>query len=294
PAWIQILIEKILSYHKAKNIHEIWPNLMVYVHGGVSFDPYRKGFEKLLARPIYYIETYLASEGFIAFQAFPNRRSMRLVLNNGIFYEFVPFDDRNFDANGEVKPEAETLLIDEVQTGKEYALLLSTCAGAWRYLIGDVIKFVSLEESEIVITGRTKHFLSLCGEHLSVDNMNKAIELVSNELNITIPEFTVAGIPYDSLFAHHWFVGTDDAIDADVLKSKIDEHLKLLNDDYAVERSAGLKEVILDVVPLNAFYGWMESKGKVGGQNKFPRVMKKAQLEDWTTYLQSRSNGSHS
>lgn len=294
PAWIQILLEKILAYHKVKTIHDIWPNLMVYVHGGVSFDPYRKGFEKLLARPIYYIETYLASEGFIAFQAYPNRRSMRLVLNNGIFYEFVPFDDKNFDINGEIKPDAETCLIDEVQTGKEYALLLSTCAGAWRYLIGDVIRFTSIEESEIVITGRTKHFLSLCGEHLSVDNMNKAIELVSNELNINIPEFTVAGIPHGSLFAHHWYVGTDDPVDPDILKARIDAQLKILNDDYAVERSAALQEVFVDVLPVNAFYGWLESKGKVGGQNKFPRVMKKAQLDDWTTYLHSRSNGRHS
>src|SRR5690606_432500 len=119
-------------------------------------------------------------------------------------------------------------LIDEVQEGKEYALLLSTCAGAWRYLIGDVIRFTSREESEIVITGRTKHFLSLCGEHLSVDNMNKAIELVANELNISIQEFTVAGIPYASLFAHHWFVGTDDPIDPAILKAKIDETLRVL------------------------------------------------------------------
>src|SRR5688500_2968746 len=161
---------------------------------------------------------------------------MRLELSNGIFYEFVPFEDDNFDANGEVKPDAKTLLIDEVEEGKEYAILLSTCAGAWRYLIGDVIKFTSLEECEIVITGRTKHFLSLCGEHLSVDNMNKAIELVSNEFNITIPEFAVAGIPHQSLFAHHWFVGTDDTIDNTLLKEKLDEHLKKLNDDYAVER----------------------------------------------------------
>lgn len=293
PAWIQILIEKILRFHEVKNIHEIWPNLRVYVHGGVSFDPYRKGFEKLLGHPIHYIETYLASEGFIAFQGHPNKRTMRLVLNNGIFYEFVPFEEKNFDANGEIKPDAETLLIDEVQEGKEYALLLSTCAGAWRYLIGDVIKFTDLENCELVITGRTKHFLSLCGEHLTVDNMNKAVELVSDELNISIQEFTVAGIPYESLFAHHWFVGTDDAVDPDLLKTKIDEQLKVLNDDYAVERSAALREVLVDVVPVKAFYGWMESKGKVGGQNKFPRVMKKAQLDDWTAYLQSRSNGSH-
>ena len=219
---------------------------------------------------------------------------MRLVLNNGIFYEFVPFEEKNFDHNGEIKSDAETLMIDEVEEGKEYALLISSCAGAWRYLIGDVIKFTSLEESEIVITGRTKHFLSLCGEHLSVDNMNKAIELVSNDLNITIQEFTVAGIPYQSLFAHHWFVGTDDSVDATVLKNKLDEHLKILNDDYAVERSAALKEVFVDVVPLKTFYDWMETKGKVGGQNKFPRVMKKAQLEDWKSFLDSRSNGKHS
>jgi hypothetical protein len=293
PAWIQILMEKIIKNYKVKNIHEIWPNLKVYVHGGVSFDPYRKGFENLLGRPIYYIETYLASEGFIAFQAFPNKRSMRLVLNNGIFYEFVPFDEKNFDANGEVRPDAETLLIDEVEEGKEYAILLSSCAGAWRYLIGDVIKFTSLDEAEIVITGRTKHFLSLCGEHLSVDNMNKAIELVSNDFNITIPEFTVAGIPHESLFAHHWFIGTDGKVDSKALKEKIDQHLKELNDDYAVERSAALKEIYVDVLPLRTFYDWMESKGKVGGQNKFPRVMKNAQLDDWKNFLQRNKNGHH-
>jgi hypothetical protein len=293
PAWIQILMEKVIRHHKLKHIHEIWPNLEVYVHGGVSFDPYRKGFEKLLGRPIHYIETYLASEGFIAFQAFPNRRSMRLVLNNGIFYEFVPFEERNFTTDGEIKPDAETLLIDEVEEGREYAILLSSNAGAWRYLIGDVIRFSSLEEMEIVITGRTKHFLSLCGEHLSVDNMNKAIELVSNDFNIDIPEFAVAGIPYQSLFAHHWYIGTDDAIDKERVRERLDEHLKKLNDDYAVERSAALKEVIVDVIPVRTFYDWLESIGKVGGQNKFPRVMKKAQLEDWRSFLQTHANGYH-
>ena len=294
PAWIQILMEKIIEYHQVKHIHEIWPNLSVYVHGGVSFDPYRKGFEKLLGKPIHYIETYLASEGFVAFQAYPNRKSMRLVLNNGIFYEFIPFEDRNFEANGEVRPDAESLLIDEVEEGKEYAILLSSCAGAYRYLIGDVIKFVSLEESEIVITGRTKHFLSLCGEHLSVDNMNKAIELVSEDLNLNIKEFTVAGVPHGSLFAHHWYVGTDDDVDPAVLREKIDEHLKILNDDYAVERSAALKDIMVEVLPVKAFYDWMQSKGKVGGQNKFPRVIKSAQLDDWRAFLQTQLNGNNS
>lgn len=291
PAWLQILLEKIIAHHKLEHIHQLWPNLQVYVHGGVSFDPYRKGFDKLLGRPIHYIETYLASEGFIAFQAYPNRRSMRLVLNNGIFYEFVPFEDQNFDANGDLKPGAETLMIDEVVEGKEYALLLSTCAGAWRYLIGDVIKFVSVEESEIVITGRTKHFLSLCGEHLSVENMNKAIELVADELNVEVPEFTVAGIPHGSLFAHQWYVGTHEPVDRQLFRHRLDERLKELNDDYAVERSAALKEIQVDVLPVKTFYNWLESKGKAGGQNKFPRVMKTAQLNEWQLFIQNHQNG---
>ncbi|HRI79944.1 MAG TPA: GH3 auxin-responsive promoter family protein [Cyclobacteriaceae bacterium] len=285
PAWIQILLEKIIAYHKLKNIHEIWPNLNVYVHGGVSFDPYRKGFEKLMGKPIRYIETYLASEGFLAFQAEPNQRSMKLVLNNGLFYEFVPFNDENFHSNGEIAPDAKTLLIDEVEEGKDYAVVLSSCAGAWRYLIGDVIKFTSVEECEIIITGRTKHFLSLCGEHLSVDNMNKAIEMVGNEMNIEIKEFTVAGIPHGTLFAHHWFVGTDNKVDKKLLRERLDHFLKELNDDYAVERSAALKDVLVDIVPTKTFYEWMESKGKVGGQNKFPRVLKNSQLEDWQNFI---------
>lgn len=289
PAWIQILLEKILEHNKVSDIHQIWPNLSVYVHGGVSFDPYKKGFEKLLGRPIHYIETYLASEGFIAYQAIPDRRSMRLVLNNGIFYEFVPFDDNNFTSSGEIKPNAKSFFIDQVEEGKEYALLLSSCSGAWRYLIGDIIKFTSLEESEIIITGRTKHFLSLCGEHLSVDNMNKAIELVSDEMNVNVKEFAVAGVPHGSLFAHHWFIGTDDQVDAGAFKIKLDDHLKKLNDDYAVERIAALKEVFVDILPVKTFYNWMEEKGKVGGQNKFPRVLKKKQLEEWIEFLEDNT-----
>lgn len=290
PAWIQILMEKIIEYYKVKNIHEIWPNLTIFTHGGVSFEPYRKGFEKLLGKPIVYIETYLASEGFIAYQAKPNRKSMKLVLNNGIFLEFVPFTEENFNADGEIRENPETLLIDEVQEGVDYALLLTTCAGTWRYLIGDVIRFTDKSESEIIITGRTKHYLSLCGEHLSVDNMNRAIELVSEELNISVKEFTVAGMPHDSLFAHKWYVGTDDAVDVAVLKQRLDDTLKLLNDDYRVERSAALKEVMVNTLPSAAFYEWMKEKGKVGGQNKFPRVLKKDLFNEWEDFVKERYN----
>ncbi len=180
----------------------MWPNLAFFVHGGVSFEPYKKGFEKLLGKPITYIETYLASEGFIAYQDRQHAKGMRLVTNEHIFLEFVPFNKQNFDSNSDMVQNPETLMIHEVEEGKEYALLISTNAGTWRYLIGDTIKFVDKTRCEIIITGRTKHFLSLVGEHLSVDNMNKAIQLAGEQLNICIPEFTVAGIPYQSFFAH--------------------------------------------------------------------------------------------
>jgi hypothetical protein len=211
---------------------------------------------------------------------------MQLVMNNGLFYEFVPFNNENFNQDGELVRKPKTLLVNEVEVGEEYALLISTCSGAWRYLIGDVIKFTNVEKAEIIISGRTKHYLSLCGEHLSVDNMNKAIEMVSDEFDIRISEFTVSGIKHGSLFAHKWFIGTDDKVDAEKLRLSIDEKLKMLNDDYRVERTSALKDVFLEVMPHQVFLNYMESKGKIGNQNKFPRVMKNHQYEEWEKFLQ--------
>jgi hypothetical protein len=287
PAWLQLLLEKIIAQYKLNNIHEIWPNLKIFVHGGVAFEPYKRSFEKLLGKPLIYIETYLASEGFIAFQAYPERNSMRLVLNNGLFYEFIPFNEKNFDAEGRLVDDAETFMIDEVKEGVEYALLLTTCAGTYRYLIGDVIRFVNIRESEIVITGRTKHFLSLCGEHLSVDNMNQAVKMVSDKLEIEIKEFAAAGIPDGSLFAHKWWIGCDCEVDADTLKTEIDQVLKDINDDYQTERKFALKNVYLDKIPTELFYKWMRIQGKEGAQNKFPRVLRKEKLRQWTDFLKN-------
>ncbi len=287
PAWCQMLMEMVIERYKLNHIHEIWPNLSFFVHGGVAFEPYKKGFEKLLGKPIVYVENYLSSEGFIGFKTREHATGMQLILNNNIFFEFIPFDESNFDADGNPYPEADAKMIHEVQEGKEYALLMSTNAGAWRYLIGDTIRFTDIERSEIVITGRIKHFLSLAGEHLSVDNMNKAIELVSNELNISIPEYTVVGFPYQSFFAHRWYVGTDDKVDAAVLRTKIDQHLRVLNDDYATERDSALKEVFLEVLPEKKFLDFMALKGKLGSQHKFPRVMKGKMLADWEKFLQT-------
>ena len=285
PAWVQLCMEKVIARYNLKNIHEIWPNLAFYVHGGVALEPYKKGFNRLLGKPITYIETYLASEGFLAYQSRQNAKGLKLALNNNIFFEFVPFDHNNFDMNGDMVEKPKALLIHEVELNKNYALLISTNAGTWRYLIGDTIQFVDLEKSEIIITGRTKHFLSLVGEHLSVDNMNKAINLVSDELNISIGEFTVAGVPHGTFFAHHWYIATDDKVDAEVLATKIDEKLKELNDDYEVERKHALKDVLVDVLSEETFMNFMKSKGKVGGQHKFPRVLKGKILEDWQNFL---------
>ncbi len=287
PAWCQMCMEMIIEHYKVKNIHEIWPNFGVFVHGGVAFEPYKKGFEKLLGRPIIYIENYLSSEGFIGFKTREHAKGMQLILNNNIFFEFVPFDEKNFDADGKLVEKPEVRMIHEVEAGKEYALLMSTNAGAWRYLIGDTIKFVDIDKHEVVITGRTKHFLSLVGEHLSVENMNRAIQLVSEELNISIPEYTVTGFSYEGLFAHRWYVATDDQVDADELRKRIDQHLRQLNDDYATERDSALKEVFIEVLTEERFMKFMELKGKLGSQHKFPRVMKGKMLEDWKRFLET-------
>lgn len=287
PAWCQMCMEMVIDHYKVKNIHEIWPNFSFFVHGGVAFEPYKKGFEKLLGKPIVYIENYLSSEGFIGYKTREHAKGMQLILNNNIFFEFVPFDDTNFDTEGAIVENPEALMIHEVEEGKEYALLLSTNAGSWRYLIGDTVKFVDLEKSELVITGRTKHFLSLTGEHLSVDNMNKAIELVSEEFNISIPEYTVTGIPQGTFFAHRWYIATNDKVDAAKICRRIDENLRQLNDDYATERDSALKQVYLEVLPEDKFLEFMKLKGKLGSQHKFPRVMKGKMLDEWSKYLQT-------
>ena len=289
PAWCQMCMEMVVEHYKVKNIHEIWPNFSFFVHGGVAFEQYKKGFEKLLGKPIVYIENYLSSEGFIGYKTREHAKGMQLILNNNIFFEFVPFDDKNFDSEGKIVDHPDAKMIHEVEEGKEYALLMSTNAGNWRYLLGDTIKFVDLEKSELVITGRTKHFLSLTGEHLSVENMNKAIEKVSDEFNVSIPEYTVAGIPHGTFFAHRWYIATNDKVDTEKIRKRIDENLRLLNDDYATERDSALKEVFLEVLPEEKFMKFMELKGKIGSQHKFPRVMKGKMLEEWERFLQTNS-----
>jgi hypothetical protein len=286
PAWLQLCIEKIIERYKLNHIHEMWPNLAFYVHGGVAMEPYKKGFEKLMGKPIIYIETYLASEGFLAYQSRQGAVGMQLAFNNNIFFEFVPFDEKNFDSDGNIVDDPEVLMIHEIDENKDYAILISTNAGTWRYAIGDTVRLVDKERMEIIITGRTKHFLSLVGEHLSVDNMNKAIDMAATELNVSIPEFTVAGVPSGNFFGHQWYVACNDEIDEKRLAEVIDEKLKLLNDDYEVERKHALKSISVKVLKESVFLGFMTHKGKVGGQHKFPRVLKGKIHEEWRNFIQ--------
>lgn len=289
PAWSLILLERIIKHHRLDTIHDLWPNFQVMIHGGVSFDPYRDSFAPLFGREVTCMETYLASEGYIAFETRSGKRTLRMLLRNGIYFEFVPFTEVNFNADGTLKDTATALCYDEVEEGKEYALLLSTCAGAWRYLLGDTVRIVNKEKAEIVITGRTKHFLSLCGEHLSVDNMNQAVREVSAAMQFDSREFTVFGVPHNSLFAHRWFIGTDKHVDKEALKQALDAALCRLNDDYATERQHAL-EMSVETIPNQWFIDWLQELGKQGGQHKFPRVLNTDQQERWLSFIQARTN----
>ncbi|MCI5058016.1 MAG: GH3 auxin-responsive promoter family protein [Flavobacteriales bacterium] len=286
PAWLLLVIEKVIEKYKLNNIHEIWPNFQLIVHGGVSFVPYKEAFAKVMGKPMKYMETYLASEGFVAFRKEESDEGMSMILNNGIFYEFVPFNDENFDGNGELKENAKALTISQVEKGKEYAILMSTVSGLWRYLIGDTVKFTNVEKAQILITGRTKSFLSMCGEHLSVDNMNMAISQTAQDFGVVCKEYTVIGKSQGRAFSHHWYLGLDNTkINKQSFLEKLDEKLKALNDDYATERDHVLKDLTIELLPVSTFNNWMKAKNKMGGQHKFPRVLKGNLIAEWEDFV---------
>jgi hypothetical protein len=291
PAWVQILFERIIEHYQVNNIHDIWPNLSVYIHGGVSMDPYRKSIDKLCGKPLHYWETYLASEGFMAYQSRENAKGMKLILNSGIFFEFLPFNEDNFTSEGEVKSGVHPVSIRDVKVDVEYALLITTCSGAWRYFIGDVIKFDNLTNYEIRIVGRTKHYLSLCGEHLSVENMNAAVKTTTEHFDIISNEYTVAGIPYNERHGHDWYIGSDKTnIDTEAFTKMLDEKICELNDDYAVERKHALPYIFVKIIPNEWFNEFLKLNGKEGGQIKFPRVMKGKIYEDWKAFVAQKSS----
>jgi hypothetical protein len=288
PSWLELMMKKVIEYHKVDNIHEIWPNLKVYTSGGVAFEPYEKSFNALLKHPITIIDTYLASEGFIAYQQRPETHSMKLALSNGIYFEFVPFKAEYVNQDGSITSDAPVISISEVKEEEDYILLISTVSGAWRYLIGDTIKFTDVARHEIKITGRTKFFLNVVGSQLSVNKMNDAVQELEDKFDIKIPEFTLAAVRIDGEFHHHWYLGTEGTTSEEELTKALDESLKNANKNYKVARSKALKGVKVTKVHPDIFPEWSAANKKKGGQVKMEKVMDEEKFAKWEKFVKEQ------
>ena len=271
PTWTIILLERILELTGKSHIHEVWPNLELFVHGAVAFGPYKSVFKKLIpSSKMRYLETYNASEGFFGIQDQPNSDEMLLMLDYGIFYEFIPAEEYGGD-------DPKVLALHEVEIGQNYVLLISTNAGLWRYLIGDTIKFTSLEPFRIKISGRTKHFMNAFGEEVIVENAEQAVTHAASETKASIANFTAAPKYFaeGKRASHEWVIEFDkQPEDLDLFTRLMDQKLREINSDYDAKR---YKDIALELpkvymAPEGTFYKWMKSRGKLGGQNKVPRL----------------------
>jgi hypothetical protein len=279
PSWNLVLMNRILEYTGKKHLLELWPNLEVFFHGGVAFSPYVEQFKRIIPSDrMRYMETYNASEGFFAFQDTPDDDSMLLLTNNNVFFEFMHISELG-------KPFPKTYSISEVETGVNYAMIISTNAGLWRYLIGDTVKFTSLYPHKIKITGRTAHYINVFGEELIVGNTEEALLKVCAETNTIVSEYTVAPIfmTETSSGAHEWLIEFDTLPQniehfADIL----DKALCEVNSDYEAKRyhNITLSRLKITIIPKGTFLKWMESKGKLGGQNKIPRLYNSREYAD--------------
>lgn len=287
PMWLQLVLERIIETHQLKSIHEIWPDFSVFVHGGVFAEPYKPGLKAMFSKPVQFVDSYMASEGFFSYQTRPDSQGMRLLPDCGVYFELVPFNETNFDDNGDLRSDSpQTLSIEQAEEGVHYAILISTSSGAWRYLLGDTILFTDKQRFEIRVAGRTKHYLSACGEHLSVDNMMQAVEEVEREIGIGIREFTVSAKSVDKRWMHQWYISADDtSFPDDRLAAMLDAALCRLNDDYAIERRYALKEIRTTLAPHHLFHQWLEGRGRLNGQAKIPRVLKGEQLKNFEDFL---------
>ncbi|WP_378186335.1 GH3 auxin-responsive promoter family protein [Aquimarina sp. W85] len=287
PSWMELMMQEVIKYHNIETIHDIWPNLQVYTSGGVAFQPYEKSFNKLLKHPITVIDTYLASEGFMAYQQRPETTAMRLITDNGIYFEFVPFKPEYINQDGSITQDAPAIGLKDVQLNQDYVLIISTVSGAWRYIIGDTIEFTDIERAEIKITGRTKFFLNVVGSQLSVNKMNVAIQELEKEFNLEIPEFTLSAVRINDEFYHSWYLGTETDIDTSKLADFMDASLKSANKNYRVARSKALKGVKVTTINPALFYDWNEKNKKKGGQVKMERVMGEEKFEQWEKFIQA-------
>ena len=288
PSWVLLMMKEIVKHYDVKNIHEIWPNLTVYSSGGVAFETFRKDFEAITARPLTIIDTYLASEGFFSYTARADTLSMKLALAHGYYYEFIPFDERGVDEMGSLLEEPETHVIEDVVTDQEYVLVVSTCAGAWRYMIGDTIKFTSLDPHEILITGRTKFFLNVVGSQLSEEKLDEALLKVCDEMEITINEYSVGAIRNEEGdYIHQWVVVTDAEPDEQEVSRRLDDNLKEANKNYRGARSKALKGLSVMAITKAQYYAYLDAAKKKGGQVKTPKVMDEEKMKDFLVFIQS-------
>jgi len=271
PSWYLVLIKQILAYTGKTNLLDVWPNLEVFFHGGISFTPYREQFKKLIAGDqMNYMETYNASEGFFGIQDDPLRSDMLLMLDYGIFYEFIPADKIGSD-------DPPVYTIAEVETGKNYAIIISTNSGLWRYMIGDTVVFTSLNPFRIRISGRTKHFINVFGEEVIIDNADKAIESACKATGAVISEYTAGPVFMNTVTkgSHEWIIEFEKVpSDLTMFTDILDNTLKSINSDYEAKRfrDLNLDLPVVRLVPAGTFNKWLKTKNKLGGQNKVPRL----------------------
>lgn len=272
PTWTILLIKKVVEKCNAKNILEVWPNLEVFFHGAVAFEPYRKVFKELIPKDdMNFMEAYNSSEGWFAIQDDPNLKGeMLLMPDYGVFYEFIPIHEFG-------KENAKTYTMADVSVGEDYALIISTNAGLWRYVIGDTISFTSTFPHRIKITGRTKHFINAFGEEVVVHNTDTAIKEACEETNATIMDYTVCPVfmSEEKSGGHEWVVEFEKKPESiEKFVDILDSTLRRVNSDYDAKRhkDIALKKLILHSVPPQTFYNWMKERGKLGGQNKVPRL----------------------
>lgn len=287
PTWTVVLLQQILELTGKKHIHEVWPNLEVFIHGAVSFQPYEAIFKKLVpSKKMNYLETYNASEGFFGIQDRSNSRDLLLMLDYGIFYEFIPIE--NID-----QENPKTIGLEDVEINKNYALVISTNAGLWRYMIGDTVKFTCLDPFRIRISGRTKHFINAFGEELIVENAEQAIKTACEETNAIIGDYT-AGPRYidtENKGGHEWIIEFNELPgDKESFVKILDSTLMEANSDYEAKRykDIALEAPIIHFAQKGTFYNWMKKRGKLGGQHKVPRL---ANNRDYIDDILSMMNG---
>jgi hypothetical protein len=271
PTWNIVLFNKLLEISGKKNIAEIWPNVHTYLHGGVGFKPYKKQFDQYIGKKDFdYYEVYNATEGYFSVQDFPDSEGMLLLTDNGIYYEFIPMEEWG-------KETPETILLEDVEIDKNYAIVISNFGGLYRYMPGDTVNFTSKNPYRLRVSGRTKHFINVFGEEVIVDNTDQALTLTCKDIPAIVREYTVGPIhlSQEQKGSHQWLVEFEKKpANMDKFTFLLDQNLRKVNSDYDAKRykSLALEQLSIKVLPEGTFHKWLKSKGKYGGQNKVPRL----------------------